>query len=179
MMNLPYLIHQDADGGERTVVQTNAIIRYLGRMLDLQGDGSEATLAKIDQVIDQTMDLRNKAVGLFYSGSDAAKFNAAAPGHVANDMTVHYHKLDAFMEENNTKFSAANVITSADFHLFEMLLQHNKLCKFLKVDNPLETGKFKRLAALCARMEKEPRLKCYFDSKYSKFPLNNPHAAFR
>ena len=157
------------------MVQTNAIIYYLGRKLGLEGDGSEATLANVDQVLCQTMDLRNAAVGVMY-GRDKDINNYAE-----NVLPGHYQKLDQFMLLNKTRYSAANEITMADFHLFEMLDQHTVLFNHpqgpTQQRDPLE--KFPHLLEFYKRMRSEERLVTYFASKYHQLPMNNPHAIIR
>ena len=166
MMNLPYVLDRDAG---IAVVQTNACLYYLGRKFGLAGR-TEAERARIDQVVAQTMDLRNASIGVFYG-----RLNVVPSDHADGAVRAHYTKLNAFMAHHGTRFSAADTITLADFHLWEMLDQHESWFRFEKLASILP--EFPNLVRLHKEMQMDPRLQDYFQSQYyATFELNNPHA---
>ena len=70
---------------------------------------------------------------------------------------------------------AADTITLADFHLWEMLDQHESWFRFEKLASILP--EFPNLVRLHKEMQMDPRLQDYFQSQYyATFELNNPHA---
>ena len=103
MMNLPYC----SDGDDHYVVQTNACLYFLGRRFGLAGEDDEQVKQAIDQVVAQTMDLRNASIRTFYNGVEAGEPLKAHVGRVA----THYEKLEGFMARNNTIYAASNEIT--------------------------------------------------------------------
>ena len=166
MMNLPYVLDRDAD---IAVVQTNACLYYLGRKFGLGGT-TETERVRIDQIVAQTMDLRNSSIGAFYG-----RVEIVPSDHANGAVRMHYTKVDEFMARHGTRFSAADVITVADFHLWEMLDQHESWFRFEKLASILP--EFVNLSRLYKEMQNDPRLQTYFRSQYyAKFDLNNPHA---
>ena len=118
MMNLPYVLDRDAG---ITVVQTNACLYYLGRKFGLGGT-TEAERTRIDQVVAQTMDLRNGSIGVFYG-----RVKIVPSDHADGALRTHYTKLDSFMAHNGTRFSAASVITPLLVKFFEQHLARKVL----------------------------------------------------
>ena len=174
LANLPYI--QDSVAGETvTICQTNACIVYLGSKFGLNA-GTAVEQARMHQVIAQTMDLRNAATGLFYSGSSQSVFDQNLPAHLQG-LDVHLTKLEGFMEQNGTVFSASNKVTMSDFHLWEMLDQHEVLATRLERTSFL--ADYPRLRVLHEKMRAAPELAGYFASEWAALPLNNPHAVFK
>ena len=66
--------------GDVVITQSNACMDYLGEKFGLMGSGA-ANSAQVRQCMNQAMDLRNAAVGCFYSGSDAAAHVENSKGH--------------------------------------------------------------------------------------------------
>ena len=62
--NLPFFF--DGDTGVR-LVQSNAILRYIGRKFNLLGDGSLHQTATLDMVLDQLSDYDGSFTSLAYS----------------------------------------------------------------------------------------------------------------
>jgi hypothetical protein len=169
MANLPWVKAEDEHSSEM-IVQTNACLTFLGRELGLDGR-NRTEKNRIDQVLAQTMDWRNSAVSHFY-GRKKENIN-----YYNNNVRTHYKKLNNFVLMNQTKFSASNVITLSDFHLFEMIDQHESFYSFLKLPSFLKD--YNELYQIHKSMKESPKLKLYFESKYYKeFPMNNPHAYF-
>jgi len=173
MINLPYCIDSEQN---HIITQSNACLYFLGRRFQLDGN-TEPQKQRIDQVIAQTMDLRNAAVGQFYRST------RTVPEYITQVVTSHYTKLNEFMTENKTNFSAADEVTVADFHLWEMLDQHEEYFKRHNTGSSEEITsilpQFPRLAALYSAIRQHEALQSYFASPLYKLPLNNPHANFR
>jgi hypothetical protein len=169
MMNLPYVKHSEGE----YVVQSNACLYYLGRRLDLMGDDDEKTRQAVDMVIAQTMDLRNAAtVGCFYGANPSLTPEL----HVKVNVRPSYKKFNDFMEVSNTQWSASDSVTMADFHLWEMLDQHERWFQWTGVASVL--SEFPKLEKLHGELKAHPKLASYFESEEAKFDVNNPHAKF-
>ena len=191
MINLPYIIDTlpcGAEGEEEggckeattlVVTQTNACIAYLGEKFGLQG-ATVVERARVQQVLCQTMDLRNAAVSQFYSGGDQDKFDGSVDAYVAK-LHVHLTKIETFMEQNGTSFSASDRILSSDFHLWEMLDQNElfaqRVCE--GCDSFLTADRYPRLRRLHQAVRAAPQLQRYFDSEHATLPMNNPHGVLR
>ena len=170
MMNLPWVKAESSSSSEM-IVQTNACLTFLGRELGLQG-ANAVEQNRADQILAQTMDWRNASMRYFYGRSTPEEIDH----YYTTGIRSHYTKINAFMNMNQTVYSAANNITIGDFHLFEMIDQHERFYTFIKKDSFLE--EYKCLHTMYQNMLKEKRLQGYFDSEYYKFPMNNPHAFF-
>lgn len=144
-MNLPFLVDSKK---EMVLAQTNSIFQYVARELNMVSK-DEVEQAKIDEMLCEVMDLRDKMVNFVY-GSQGTEKEAAA---LAKEAKAHLGKFEAHMakqypnyfknldskEANGAKTSAqakegvAHLIpgkfTAPDFHLCEMLDQYEGLCK--------------------------------------------------
>ena len=172
MMNLPW-VKAESPSSSEMIVQTNACLTFLGREFGLQG-ANAVEQNRIDQIVAQTMDWRNSSIKYFYGRNTPADMDIDL--YYTTGVRSHYTKINAFMNMNQTAYSAADRITIGDFHLFEMIDQHERFYTFIKKDSFLE--EYKCLHTMYQNMLKEKRLQGYFDSKYYKFPMNNPHAFF-
>ena len=85
----------------------------------------------MDQLLSQIMDLRNDAVGVFYGGWGKAE------GHITKKVAAHYKKLEGFMSQQGKAFLASAGPTVADFHLWEMIDQHERLAQKMGKPSPL------------------------------------------
>jgi hypothetical protein len=167
MLNLPH-VHS----GNTCIVQTNACMYHLGRKFKLDGD-TNSVKDRIDQVVAQAMDLRNSSISSFY-GRKTVEENQT---YIREGLTTAYQKLNSFMNHNGTTYTADNQITLSDFHIWEMLDQHENWFSFLGVPSILP--KFDALKKMYELMKNEPRLALYFQSTYYKdYAMNNPHATF-
>lgn len=160
LMNLPYIVD-----GDTVVAQTNACFTYLGRRLGLNGS-NDAELTRVEQILCQVMDLRNDAVKLFYGG-DIAGLEA----HLATAVQTHYGKLNNFFGQTGLKYSAADEVRTSDFHLFEMLDQHETLAKDLGKPSPMTA--FPKLQAFYAAFKALPAIAKYLDGPLHQLPCNN------
>jgi len=165
IMNLPYVIE-----GDTVVTQSNACLSFLGRRLGLYGR-SEAETINVEQILCELMDVRNNAVGLFYSGKD--DLLARIEKHAAG---VHgrYEKLELWLQQRGTAFFAADTITAADFHAFELLDQYHAT-GIVELTGEV-AAKFPLLAAFHARVRALPQLADYFAGELYALPMNNKMA---
>lgn len=88
-MNLPFLMDTKHD---LVVAQTNAIYQYLARELKMEGN-CVVEQAKVDEMLCECMDLRDKMVGFCY-GSDGTKEPAQA---MLKRAKVHLKKFEAHL----------------------------------------------------------------------------------
>eukprot|EP01125_Pyxidicula_operculata_P021799 TRINITY_DN8650_c0_g1_i1.p1 TRINITY_DN8650_c0_g1~~TRINITY_DN8650_c0_g1_i1.p1 ORF type:complete len:237 (-),score=48.41 TRINITY_DN8650_c0_g1_i1:20-730(-) len=166
LINLPYV--QD---GETLVTLTNACLLYLGRKFNLNGKDAEEQV-KVEQILMQIMDLRNEATGGFYGPKE--KFQDNIKREYWKD---HYQKFELWLQQNKTDFVASNEVTTPDFHLFEMLDQHETLSKFLNFQSPLSS--YPLLSAYYQRMKSLPKLAGYLSSDiHRNLPINQRFSNF-
>jgi len=158
--NLPYMID-----GDIKITQTNAILRYLGRKYQLEGK-TEAEKASCDMMLENAMDFRNGFVRLSYSSKE--QFDETKPTYLKN-LEPKLEQFSKYLGER--PFFAANTVTVSDFHMYEMLVSHQKL-------SPELIGKFPNLVEFIKRMENLPRMADFLKSDRSPVPMNNKFAAF-
>jgi len=165
-MNLPYLVD-----GSHVITQSNACYLYLGRKFGLNG-GNDVEMSRVEQVLMQDMDLRNDITKVSYGSKmeDVCKF-------AREGFRGHYEKLEDFMKQNNTRFTAADSPTTSDFHLFELLDQVEAMCKTCGSASAL--AEFPRLSTLYNAFATMDRLAGYRASAQAKYPINNKTAVFK
>jgi glutathione S-transferase len=165
LMNLPYI----DDAGGLLVTQSNACLGYLGRKTGLLG-ATEVETTQVEQLLCQAMDFRNDAVRWFYGG-DGSK----AAEQIAN-LEGHYNKFEAWLQQSDTVFLVGATPTAADFALWEMLDQHEMLCKEKGLPSPLDARL--KLAVFYVELRNTPKLAGYFSGPLYKLPLNNKSAQY-
>uniref|UniRef100_A0A6U2H7W0 glutathione transferase n=1 Tax=Hemiselmis andersenii TaxID=464988 RepID=A0A6U2H7W0_HEMAN len=168
MINIPFVVD-----GETVVSQSNACLTYLGRKYKLLGS-NDAELTKVEQCLCELMDLRNTVVGICYGPPDT--YEQRAKDHFDNYVQVSFGKFEKWLTVNKTKFLGADVPTVADFHMFEMLDQHETWCKPLGKPQPLD--KFPLLKELHTNIRTHPNLAKYFDGPQYKLTINAKRANF-
>jgi len=158
--NLPYYMD-----GKVKLTETNAIFRYLARKYDLYGD-DDVTRAHVDLVLETTMDLRNGFVRLCYGPG----FEDNKPGY----LETAKKKLETFEKFlGDKKFFAGEKLTVCDFHIYEMLDQHQVFSASLLDGCP-------KLQQFCQRFREIPAIKAYLASdKFTVHPINNTMANFK
>ena len=72
---------------------------------------------------------------------------------------------------------AGSSLTAGDFHVFEMIDQHELMCSRAGVSSPL-LG-FPPLQSFYSRFKALPQLQAYFASPAYQLPLNNKMANFK
>jgi len=165
LMNLPYV-----QIGETLVTQSNACMQFLGTRLGI--DRGDPTLN--NQLLCEIMDLRNAVIGIVYPFSGVTKdgFKDALVKHLDTAVGKHYPKLNSFVKGD---YLTGKKPRSADFHLWEMLDQHELMAAEFGQESPL--AKYDKLKAIYENIKKLPALEKYFASDAYKLPVNNPMAA--
>eukprot|EP00928_Gymnodinium_smaydae_P062349 TRINITY_DN46234_c0_g1_i1.p1 TRINITY_DN46234_c0_g1~~TRINITY_DN46234_c0_g1_i1.p1 ORF type:complete len:268 (-),score=54.91 TRINITY_DN46234_c0_g1_i1:116-865(-) len=162
-INLPYIVD-----GDKVVTQSNTCLLYLGQKLGV--DTPEHFIAN-HTVLDQTMDLRNDLMKIVYPfGSVKTKdeFPDAAKAHLESSAKTNFTKLEGFCVG---PYMCGAAPQSGDFHVFEMLDQHQSICVALGVPDVLDG--FPKLKALHAAFKADPALSKYFDSECHKGYMQN------
>ena len=80
------------------------------------------------------------------------------------------------MWHTGTLFTAGETLTAGDFHLWEMLDQHEMVAEDYGLASPL--AKFPKLRALYDAVKAEPKLQSYFAGPLYKLPVNNTMAVW-
>ncbi|XP_065830361.1 glutathione S-transferase Mu 4-like [Oscarella lobularis] len=160
--NLPYLID-----GDIKIVQSNAILRYIGRKHNLDGS-TEQEKVLVDIFENQVMDMRNAFVRLCYGPSSS--FEAGKKTYLEESLPATLKKISDQL--GSSKWVAGENITFPDFHLAEMLSQH-------VIFSPTCLDAYPNLKEYLARFEELPAIKAYKASdKCIHRPINNPSASF-
>jgi len=178
LINLPYVID-----GNHIVTQSNACFYYLGRKFNLNGKNEEEHI-KNDQCLMQVVDMRNEAVYLFYSSPE--EYSKKIDKYVDSDITKNYTKFEEWLAYNKTAYLVHNDgPATADFHLWEMLDQHEALAKsinrpnlFLGIGHESEPTKYPLLREYYKRFRALSSLQNYFSGHLYALPPNNKQAAF-
>jgi len=170
LANLPYVLD-----GDVLVTQSNACYLYLGKKFKLMGK-DEAEVTKMEQVLFEVFDLRNNVLILFYGNSQKSDFEKYLDGSAKSSLT----KLENWFNFYKTTYSASSDRpTVADFHLWEMLDQHELLSKDIKGESLLDSlSKFPLLRQFYLNFRALPTLQKYFQSATYKLPVNNTMAAW-
>jgi len=165
--NLPFI-----RDGDQVVTQSNTCLLYLGRKLKID---KEENFIRNHTVLDQVMDLRNALMLVVYpfgSAKTKEQFPDAAKTHIEGTATTNFAKLEGFCQG---PFMCGAEPQSGDFHVFEMIDQHEDICASLGLPSVVE--KFPKLKALHSAMKDDPKLAKYFAADcYTKYAQNN--AAF-
>lgn len=154
--NLPYLID-----GDRKIVQSNAIMRYIARKHNLCGETDDEKV-RVDIMENQAMDFRNGFVRLCYTDFDNMK-----PGYLKALPDV-LKQFSEFMGDR--KWFAGEKITFVDFIMYELLDQHLMFHSSCLDD-------FKNLKDFVGRFEALEKIAAYMKSnRFMKTPVNNKMA---
>ena len=158
--NLPYLKFPD---GKTTIVQSNAIMRHIGREFKLYGDDA-ITMARVDEVLERVNDMRMEATKNYYATAISKDF-------VEEVLPYYFSTLEKYLEKHNTRFFCCDTPTIADCAAYEALRTALPLV-------PHFAEEFKRINEIIKRFESLPQLEKYFTSREHKFPANNRMASF-
>jgi glutathione S-transferase len=165
LINLPYIVD-----GENTITQSTTCMLYLGKKL---GIDEEKNFFHNHAVLDQAMDLRNDLMKVVYPFAgivkNKAEFPAGAKKHLEGSAKPHLTKLEGFCKE---PFMCGESPQSGDFQVFEMLDQHQSICKSIGEPDILDS--FPKMKKLHESMKAVPTLSRYFQSpSYKDFAQNN------
>ncbi|KAM4032675.1 glutathione S-transferase P 1-like [Anomaloglossus baeobatrachus] len=156
---LPQLQH-----GDFVLYQSNAILRYLGRIYGLSGSSNQET-ALIDMVNDGVEDLRLKYGRLIFTEYETGKEK------YIKDLPNHLSAFERILSNNSngTKFLVGDKILFADYNLLDTLHVHLDL-------DPKCLASFPLLSAYAERIASRPKLSQYLKSeKRNKRPITPKH----
>lgn len=162
-MNLPYVTL-----GEQVHTQSNTCLLFLGRVLRIdRGNNSFRNHC----VLDQVMDWRNDLMSLVYpfKGGKKEEFNQDAKKHLEGTTKTNMTKLEGFCKGT---YMCGSTPQSGDFHVFEMLDQHNDIAKHVGAADIFEGCP--KLKALYDAFKAEKKLEKYWESDcYKNYAQNN------
>lgn len=181
LMNLPYLVDCAND---RVISQSNAILSYLGRELQMLGTTKEET-SMCEELLCEIMDLRNLMTGFAYK-PDQGNCEKDAKELIAN-ANAHFKKLERHLMKQYPDAKerdgvcvthlVGNNFTAPDFHLWEMLDQFEGVCKRFALPNCLGDT-----TTCCdGKVEETDKKSVYpflkqFCDNFIKLPANNIYA---
>ncbi|XP_076859928.1 glutathione S-transferase Mu 3-like [Brachyhypopomus gauderio] len=154
--NLPYL-----EDGDKKIVQSNAIMRYIARKHNLCGE-TEDEMIRVDILENQAMDFRNGFVLICYRDLENKKqgYLEALPGVLK--------QFSDFLGDR--KWFAGDKITFPDFIMYELLDQH-------RMFEPKCLDDFKNIRDFLDRFEALEKIAEYMkSSRFMKTPVNNKMA---
>lgn len=167
--NLPFVID-----GDVYVCQSNACFLYLGDKFGLNGKTASEKL-KVLMLVQEVMDLRNTVIDIVYPFKGVCKtfpeHMAKLNNHLQKDVVGNYEKLDAMV---TGPYTLGSSVSTPDFHIFEMLDQHELM--FAKAGVPSNLSQFPKLKKLYESFKAMPQLKSYFASPAASLPVNNKGA---
>ena len=154
--NLPWVEYNG-----QLVTLSNPVILFIGRLTKLNGS-SEVEIQKNEQTLFQIWDLRSAAIQVVYAPKEAAKEDP----HFSDTVNLHYTKFENWLKFHGTHFFSTDTPLSADFHVFELLDQHEGWAAQIKKESPLTN--YPKLTEFYNRMLSLDELKSYFESNSSK-----------
>ncbi|KAF7668796.1 hypothetical protein LDENG_00287180 [Lucifuga dentata] len=154
--NLPYL-----EDGDRKIVQSNAIMRYIARKNNMCGETEEEQI-RVDILENQAADFRNAFVIMCYTDFDKIK-----PEYLKS-LPEKLKDFSDFLGDR--KWFAGDKITFSDFFMYELLDQH-------RMFEPKCLDDFKNLRDFLDRFEALDKIAAYMKSdRFMKTPVNNKMA---
>jgi len=167
LANLPYIID-----GEAAIAQSTSCMVYVGEKFSLYGGIRDLEL------LTEIYDLRNALIDLVYPFKkvcrDQGEYEKAAEAQIQKVAPRFYAKLEQVLDKAGTLYTIKETPCCADFHIWEMLDQHEALAA--KHEHPSPLTKFPKLAKMYVAFKQEPKLANYFASDAYKLPINNPMA---
>lgn len=176
--NLPFLILPAAgEHSERKVVmQSGAILRYVGQLGGLMGQNPVESLL-VDELLEQTMDLRNEMVRVVYS----ADFKDLHESFAAKSLPYYFGAFEKYLhlrstgaEEGTPLFYVGGKVSVADLAIADAIETASRLAgKFLDTASlyPLVMRHVAEVRAL-------PQLKGYYEGPLAKLAPNNVMASW-
>jgi len=143
-------------------------------------------LSRCYQVLFQAFDLRNAAVRIFYSEGSKEKFDREIDSYLNEGCVLHYNKFEGWLRNQGKKFMVRDEgPTTADFHVRELLDQHELFGKWLGKPNLFlvhEDGSESRwplLKEYYQRFKELEGVKRYMQTGKAALPVNNKSAFFK
>lgn len=148
--------------GDFEIVQSNAILRYLGRKHGLYGSNDVAA-ARIDELNDGVEDLRCAYTKMIYQNYDNGKADYVKK---LPDNLKYFEKLLAASKANETGAAVDGKISFLDYNLFDLLDAHTVL-------SPGCLDEFPTLKAYHQKMAARPKMAAFRQTEsFQKRPIN-------
>ncbi|XP_076444896.1 glutathione S-transferase P-like [Babylonia areolata] len=159
---LPAIYDTKENGETFSLVQSNAILRYLARKCDLYGSSTDEA-ARIDELNDGIEDLRNAYVKLIYQNYEAGKaeYIEKLPGHLKA-----FENLLAASKADETGAAVGGKISFVDYNLFDLMDIHLLLAPGCLDAFPVLKGYYNKMLT-------RPKIAAYRETEnFKKFPVN-------
>jgi len=138
--------------GDFAIVQSNSILRFLGKKLNVFGS-TDAEAAMVDQLCEAANDLRELYVRQIYEH----KLEEKAKAEHKKWTLSHLANIEAILKRNKTDFIACSKLTIADATWFDVMDNNVRLYSDLLDSLPLLKAWYERFSAL-------PNIKDYIGS---------------
>lgn len=128
------------------------------------------------------MDLRDAVIKLVYpfgSVKSVNEYKTEMKKHLSDGGTAaaNMTKFEGYLKQRGTAFFCGNKPCTGDFHVWEMLDQHEMMAKDLGCPSLLD--KYPLMKAYYAKFRGLPQMESYFSSAAYKLPVNNKMAHFK
>jgi glutathione synthase/RimK-type ligase-like ATP-grasp enzyme len=171
-MNLPYVCL-----GDKVVTQSNACYLFIGKKLNLNGRGDDAQVRN-HEILCEAFDLRNEVIAMVYATPSVSEYKTQMKKHLSEDgWCTHMGKFEGSLKMTGTTFFCGNKPCTGDFHVWEMIDQHEMMAKDVGASGILD--KFPLCKAMYEKMKELPQMDSYFKSDAYKLPVNNKMAHFK
>mmetsp|Transcript_15779 Transcript_15779/g.37099 ORF Transcript_15779/g.37099 Transcript_15779/m.37099 type:complete len:570 (-) Transcript_15779:112-1821(-) len=173
---LPY-VYNDNNGD--VVAQSSAVSLYLGRLLGLNGINSKAQTAN-EQVLFQVHAIWMEVYALVYPfkhNKDAEAFKRSLDIHLRTTVPEFYKQLQVWLDLQGTEYVAGWRPCVADFHVWEVMDQHEGMANKHGFVSPLDD--FELLKVYYRNFRRLPSLRAYFESPTAKLPANHKMAFYQ
>lgn len=176
LANLPYV-----EDGSVVVCLFNAVLDYLGDRFDLSGNSMEQR-RMCRQLLVEIYDLRNAIIDIVYAFMEKCRsedeFKAALEKHLREVHKKAYMKLENVYKQSGGPYALGESICSVDFHIWEILDQHEIYASKMGLPSPLASDEFLNLRAFHSVVKELPELKEYFESDMYTLSTNNPALSY-
>eukprot|EP01104_Vermistella_antarctica_P012389 TRINITY_DN3575_c0_g1_i1.p1 TRINITY_DN3575_c0_g1~~TRINITY_DN3575_c0_g1_i1.p1 ORF type:complete len:328 (-),score=90.26 TRINITY_DN3575_c0_g1_i1:155-1096(-) len=160
--------------GNRSIVQSHAILRYLGRALGMAGEGAEEELL-CDVIAGGAEDLRKLYSRLVYASSQE-EFETNRVPFVSEVLPAKFAKFEALLHHNSPFYGKINFfvseqLTYADVLVFDVVDAASRL-------SPTSLDEFPILRGFMDRVRSRKNIKAYLKSDRRPTASNGMSAAF-
>merc|ERR1712083_353669 len=152
---------------------------YLGDRYKLSGTSMDQKRLNV-QALNEAYDLRNEVIEHVYPFKDKCRddpeFKNKFEKHLSEGYKAKYGKLEAWFVANGGPYSCGKSVVAADFHIWELLDQHEVYAKAMGKASPLK--EYPALSRLYEVFKNLPQLQKYFKSDAYKLQCNFPGLSY-